>query len=44
MKPENRIEATPPGEGSTPVSTVVLGGGKRRHTMAEGEVLEEEGP
>lgn len=34
----------PQGECGSPVSTVVLGDGKRRHTMAEGEMLEEYAP
>ena len=44
MKPKNRIEATPPGQGGTPVSTELRAGGMRRHTMADGELLEEDGP
>jgi hypothetical protein len=34
----------PQSECGSPVSTVVLGDGKRRHTMAEGEMLEEYAP
>ena len=44
MAAKNRIEATPPGEGGTPVRTEVLPGGMRRHTLADGRIYEEDGP
>lgn len=44
MTKSNRINSTPPGEGGTPLRTVVLAGGMRQHTMADGRVLEEDGP
>jgi len=44
MAAKNRIEATQPGEDGTPVRTEFLSDGMRRHTMADGQVFEENGP
>lgn len=44
MAAKNRIEATPLGEGGTPVRTEVLPDGMRRHTLADGQIYEEDGP
>ncbi|MBX9871565.1 MAG: hypothetical protein K2X75_06165 [Burkholderiaceae bacterium] len=44
MANNNRIEATLPGEGGTPVRTEFLADGVRRHTLADGRIFEEDGP